>query len=299
MGLPTDTGRGPDPLAAGPGERTVTELVILLREGRESSSGGDADAGVAGADPAGPPQPATMDALVDVLWSAQYLAPGALCAFAGDAEALPESGGDGDPLPAPAATHALSLRFGGAGPAAAFASHPAFAGPAAAAVASGLLAAPPTVLAFTSRAPDDLEPLFRRGAEWEEGVDVCLAFSEVGSGGGAASSSSPGAAADADADAYLADLAALAESSLAGALQACPGRLVRPPSAAPAAWTHALLARFGGPSQAAAFLALPPLRAAAATGAGSSPLVLEAVEAWRIAPAAGGSQGPPPVGAPR
>jgi hypothetical protein len=280
MGRPTnaqareEAGRGPAAPAAAAGERTVTELVILLQEGE--------DDGVA-----------TTAALLDELWSAQYLAPGALCAFAGDAVSLP-----GRPLVTPAATHALALRFGAPAAAQHFVDHPAFSAPASTAIASGLLARPPTILAFETRAPDDLEPLFRRGPEWEAGLDLCLVFAP------APSQPAPGAGDPVcSPDAFVSDLAALAESSLAGALQACPGRLVSPPTTFPGGATHALVARFELASQAAAFLALPPLVAAAggveAAAAAGSPLLLVAVEAWSIAPAAAGNQQAPPVGAPR
>ncbi len=271
-------------------DHTVTELVVLLREGEAAASPPSPPA-----DPLGP-QSQTMDALVDELWSAQYLAPGALCAFAGDAVGLT------GPLPAlvrPTASHGLALRFPAPPAAASFVAHPAFAAPADAAVAAGLLAAPPTILAFTTRSPDEsLEALFRRGAEWEDGLEVCLVFAPVPGpeeGQGATPACSP--------DAFTSDLAALAESSLAGALQACPGRLVTPPSSGlPPGASHALLARFARADQAEAFLSLPPLVAAAggpdAAAAAGSPLLLVGLEAWSIAPAAGAAQ-PPPMGAPR
>lgn len=278
-------GVGGSVAAAAAAERTVTELIILLQEGAEENANASASA-----DPLAPTQ--TLDTLVDELWTAQYLAPGALCAFAGDAISLPA----GRALVAPLATHALALRFGGPAAAAGFVAHPAFDAPAAAAAAAGLLARPPTVLAFETRAPDDLEPLFRRGPEWEAGLDLCLVFSPTP----AASPAEPICAADA----FISDLAALAESSLAGALQACSGRLVSPPSSGlPGAASHALVARFERPDQAGAFLALPPVVAAASgvegAAAAGSPLLLVAVEAWSIAPAVAGNQQAPPVGAPR
>ncbi|KAK9843439.1 hypothetical protein WJX81_002680 [Elliptochloris bilobata] len=57
---------------------------------------------------------------------------------------------------------------------------------------------------------------------------------------------------------YLRQLADVAQSSLAGAVQATHGRLR---SATGGPWTHALLTRFSDRAQLRAFLALPPCRA--------------------------------------
>ena len=150
-------------------------------------------------------------------------------------------------------------------------------------------------LLFAATAPDGLEPLFRRGPEWEAGVEAVLVLAQV-----------PGAA-DADADAYVAQLAALAESSLAGALQATHGRLVNPSGArtfgaeGEAAdleaerWTHALMARFEAADQLAAFLARPPVAALAEGGGGEeAPVTGALVTQWAVAPAAGAGGGAPP-----
>ena len=151
----------------------------------------------------------------------------------------------------PPVTHALHVRFGSTAAAAAFLAHPAVAGAVAGAAASA--AADTGVLLFGGRVPSpSLESLFRRGPEWEAGVERVFVLAQVeGADGGAA-------------DAWLADVATLAESSVAGALQATAGRLAVP--GIPAGATHALMTRFAGPAGLAAFLGLPAVAALAAGG---------------------------------
>lgn len=204
------------------------------------------------------PRPATLDGL----WSTQYLAPGALCAFAG---ATMSGGGGGF-------THALHLRFPDPATASSFLAHPATA------AATGAL--PPaalTTLLFPGRvAAATLESLFRRGGAWESGVERVLLLAQRADD-------------DAAADAWLSDIASLAESAAAGALQATGGRLVGGPAAAGA--THALLARFADKGLLDRFMQLPAVASMAGgeRGEGGAPPPLAAVggATFEIAPAQG------------
>lgn len=267
--------------------------------------------------------------MLDELWSAQYLAPGTLCAFAGETATATAGEGEGEgqgqaggtaaatpsspppasspssppssspssppsPLsPATDFTHALHMRFANAAAAAAFISHGAFsaaaerASEASAGGGSGSPPRPPLLAVFCGRVdPPSLESLFRRGPEWESGIEHALLLrstSEGGSGDGDAGA----------ADLYVSQLRELAESSLVGAVQSTSGRVV-PPSSPPhsassdspqCAATHAILTRFARPEQLRAFLALPPVKAllspspSPAEGGGSPPPPLAPIRA--------------------
>lgn len=205
-----------------------------------------------------PAPPATLDGL----WSTQYLAPGALCAFAGAT------------TPGGVFTHALHMRFPDPATAATFLGHPATAAKTGALPPSSL-----TTLLFPGRvAAATLESLFRRGAEWEAGVEAALLLAQRGD--------------DAAADAWLSDVASLAESAAAGALQATGGRLVGGPGAGGA--THALLARFEDAGQLGAFMRLPAVAAMVDWGEGEGgggaappPLAVVGSATMEVAPAQG------------
>lgn len=248
------------------------------------------------------------NAVLDELWSAQYLAPGTLCAFAGETTTTTTTAADSSPSSSSSSfTHALHMRFPNPRAAAAFVAHPAFSAAreraeaaAAAAGASNSSGSnssdcsdsdgnknnPVVVVAFEGRVdPPSLETLFRRGAEWESGVEHVMILSSCSNaeGGGAGGGAGGGeaeeeAAAAAAADKFVSQLRELAESSLAGAVQSTAGRVFSvggedPPAAAAAAAadgslpapplrpTHAVLTRFAAEEQLRAFLALPPVTA--------------------------------------
>jgi len=213
------------------------------------------------------------NAVLDELWSAQYLAPGTLCAFAGETAAAasgapppapPSRPGDGGFCPSspPSFTHALHVRFPNPKACTAFVAHPAFsaardkAEEAAAAAASGGEKTH-LVVAFEGRVnPPSLETLFRRGAEWESGVEHVMILSSSSETGNEASSAA--------ADEFVSQLSELAESSLVGAVQSTSGRvfpLVEDSDDSHLRPTHALLTRFAAEEQLRAFLALPPVEA--------------------------------------
>lgn len=217
--------------------------------------------------------------MLDELWSAQYLAPGTLCAFAGEmttAAAAPSS--LSSLSPSTDFTHALHMRFANPAAATAFICHQAFSAAleraknAAAAGGSSEIPGPrpPLLVVFSARVdPPSLETLFRRGPEWEAGIEHALLLSDdVGQGEGREEGTEGGGeAATAAADLYVSQLRELAESSLVGAVQSTSGRVVQAPSSPssssspPHSATHAILTRFAGPEQLRAFLALPPIKA--------------------------------------
>jgi len=220
--------------------------------------------------------------VLDELWSAQYLAPGTLCAFAGETAAAASQGGGGgeasggtakalDPLAAPATdfTHALHMRFPTAAAASAFMAHGAFSAAAERArqasekAGEGGPSRPPLVAVFEGRVePPSLETLFRRGPEWESGIEHALLLSSHGSG-----EEGDEEGREAAADLFVSQLRELAESSLVGAVQSTSGRVVsQAPSSSQSSSpqncaTHAILTRFAGPEQLRAFLGLPPVEA--------------------------------------
>ena len=304
--------------------------------------------------------------MLDELWSAQYLAPGTLCAFAGETatattaaasegeEEEEAAGGGGtaaaispppssssssssSPPLAPAMdfTHALHMRFPNAAAAAAFIGHGAFSAAAERAreASSGSRregsdggggggggssegSSLPLLAVFSGRVdPPSLEALFRRGPEWESGIEHALLLSTSrgcgaqggsggGRGGGGAAAAEGGgdgeeAAAEAAADLFVSQLRELAESSLVGAVQSTSGRVVALPSSSPPHYsssssphraTHAILTRFAGPEQLRAFLELPPVKALLSP----PPLPVPSSEGNGGAGGEGGAAPPPP-----
>lgn len=96
-------------------------------------------------------------------------------------------------------------------------------------------------LVFEGTVAKRLEALFRRGDEFASGVEHILLL-QPGSNGGAG------------ADAFLERLAALAESSVAGGIQASYGAVI---SCAHTAATHVLMTRFAAQQQIEQLLATP------------------------------------------
>lgn len=86
-----------------------------------------------------------------------------------------------------------------------------------------------------------LEALFRRGEEFATGVEHVLLLQ-------------PGGAAPEAADAFLSQLGALAESSVAGGIQASHGAVI---SCVHAAATHVLMTRFASAAQVEQLLRTP------------------------------------------
>jgi len=129
-------------------------------------------------------------------------------------------------------------------------------------------------LVFEGCAGRALEPMFRRGPDFEQpgGVEQLWLLGSSGEdrggdrgadrGGG---DRGAGSAGDASAAAsFLSRLGELAESSAAGAVQATFGPVIA--ASPPSALTHVLMARFAGLGQAAAFAALPPCAAISGGG---------------------------------
>ncbi|RMZ52274.1 hypothetical protein APUTEX25_001664 [Auxenochlorella protothecoides] len=163
--------------------------------------------------------PTTPVATRDSLWSLQYMLPGPITACAGS---WTPAGGPGSTPGAPALRgapfqHGVMSRFADPQRRASYLSHPRFASVLeGGGGAPGLAATAPTLCAWTltfdTRVPRDLETLFRRGEEWEAGVELVLGFAlPQGAGGGHGAAV---AATD-----LLSGVADLAESSVYGAVQ--------------------------------------------------------------------------------
>ena len=268
--------------------------------------------------------------MLDELWSAQYLAPGTLCAFAGETTTTMSKGGGtaanssspSSPSSPPATdfTHALHMRFASAAAAQAFVSHKAFSearegaeraccssSSSSSSSSGGGEKSKPLLVVFSGRVdPPSLETLFRRGAEWESGIEHALLLASTSGEGGKEDGGEEGG--EAAADLYVSQLRELAESSLVGAVQSTSGRIAAAAAASPHSATHAVLTRFAAPEQLRAFLELPPVKAllspAAAEGSGGgesasppppplAPVRAVASAQYNIAPAQGvtGRQG--------
>lgn len=106
-------------------------------------------------------------------------------------------------------------------------------------------------LVFEGTVTKRLEALFRRGDEYASGVEHILLLQ-------------PGLSGGAGADEFLERLAALAESSVAGGIQASYGAVI---SCAHAAATHVLMTRFAAAQQVQQLLATPACAAVMARDA--------------------------------
>ena len=309
------------------------------------------------------------------LWSAQYMAPGVLCAFAG--ASLPSD----VPGPSAVATHAVRFRFGNAQVHAAVSSSlplylcscaqqlsrgvprhawllsqvaDAFLGHAAVqeSLAQGMDSGRcegALSISFEGQVEAELEAVFCRGPEWDAGLEHLFLFqaSPVRPKTWAmqrlhtavqqcrawvfAARQAPPDSSEEEVDGYLLDLAALAQSSLAGALQSTHGRvrcaglwlriLAWSPMQSPliacmqgaspccvvvarsvssmGAWkgtspgcTHGMLCRFATKGQLQSFLRLPPCEALLAN-AGDVPMHAVLSFAYSIAPPAGSKNASP------
>ncbi len=153
-----------------------------------------------------------------------------------------------------------------------------------------------STLCFTSAVPNELEAIFRRGSEWDEGVEAVIALKLQ-----------PGCPAE-DAAEFLSLTQQLAGSSAFGAVQAVSGRASdllqhlkseenEENSAAATCPDFVLLVRFEGKQQLESFVECPPV-AAVLEGDERSPLAATWAAAIEIAPAAN-SNSSPQRGAPR
>lgn len=226
------------------------------------------------------------------MWSLQYQAAGPICACAGPLSPLP--GATGAAL-APPFTHAVLFRYGQEPLMRAFLANERVRemlerGAAGAAAAAA-------TLCFTSGVPNELEAIFRRGSEWDEGVEAVLALSL-----------NAGVPAE-DAAEFLSLTQQLASSSAFGAVQAASGRasdLLRHFDSGDgdgdgnggACPDFVLLVRFEGKEQLAAFVACPPV-AAVLEGDERAPLAAVWAAALEVAPAANSRSSPPQSGPPQ
>ncbi|KAK9907748.1 hypothetical protein WJX75_009165 [Coccomyxa subellipsoidea] len=131
------------------------------------------------------------------------MAPGTLCAFGG-AQVASSAG-------CPPFTHAVRFRFGSQAAANQFLTSEAVQG--VLADDSTSTSQRNTTVLFEGRIASDLEAMFCRGSEWERGAEHAIIFKAAST------------ATSEQIEEYLVQLAALAESSLAGALQCTYGKI--------------------------------------------------------------------------
>ncbi|KAI3423404.1 hypothetical protein D9Q98_010621 [Chlorella vulgaris] len=198
--------------------------------------------------------------VVDAIWSLQYAAAGPICASAGPLPAALAR----MPPPAAACSHAVLFRYGTEAALQRFQAQPRVRLMLSGADAPQGTAI--TTLNFLGAVPNELEAVFRRGGQWEAGLELVLALAvQEGSEAG-------------DASEFLSLSRQLAVSPAFGAVQCSYGRclsVVRhgsggnggggeeggPGSAELAAPDMLLLARFEGEEQLRQFLCCPPLAA--------------------------------------
>jgi hypothetical protein len=210
--------------------------------------------------------PEQMEVLLDSLWSMQYMVPaGIMCASAGpvvSCTAYPASAGQGQPPATPAApqqqqqlqpecqwqcgfTHAVQFRLASRLHLEHLMAHHLMAS-SRDHVAD--LCTDHAQLVFEGMVTKRLEALFRRGEEFQSGVEHVLLLQ-------------PGANGGVGADTFLAQLAELAESSVAGGIQASHGAVI---SCVHAAATHVLMTRFAAAQQVQQLLGTPACAAVVA-----------------------------------
>lgn len=220
---------------AGPEKASVVELLWLLK------AKSDAD-------------PEQIEVLLDSLWSLQYMVPaGILCAAAGpvvscttypcatqqlqqlmSAEQQQQPKGQWQC----GFTHAVHFRLANRLKLEHLMAHPLMAS---SRDAVAELCTDHAQLVFEGMVTKRLEALFRRGEEFESGVEHILLLQ-------------PGANGGLGADDFLSQLAGLAESSVAGGIQASHGAVI---SCVHAAATHVLMVRFAAPQQVQQLLGTP------------------------------------------
>lgn len=219
-----------------------------------------------------------VEALLDSLWSLQYLVPaGILCASAGPVVSCVAYQQQQQELgqqqqqsaQAPSSwqcgfTHAVHFRLGNRASLEHLLVHPLMAS---SRDAVDALCSAASQLVFEGMVAKRLEALFRRGEEYEAGVEHVLLL-QPGAGGGAG------------ADEFLSNLASLAESSVAGGIQASHGAVI---SCVHAAATHVLMTRFAGMGQVQQLIGTPAC-AAVVGGDARVPVVAVASLCISIAP---------------
>lgn len=113
-----------------------------------------------------------MAAVVDGIWSLQYMAAGPICGTAGPLSQFRCAAGTG--ASCRPFSHAVLFRY--ANPA----NRERFEGQPRVQLMLGGTGAPPgtqvSTLNFQGRVPSELEAIFRRGGEWAEGVELVLAL---------------------------------------------------------------------------------------------------------------------------
>lgn len=234
---------------AGPPEKSsVVELLWLLK------ARSDVD-------------PEQIEELLDSLWSLQYLVPaGILCASAGPVVSCTayEQQQPQQPVTTSSSlaaagqaeqrskgrwqcgfTHAVHFRLGSRLNLEHLMAHPLMSS---SRDAVDALCTDHAQLVFEGMVTKRLEALFRRGEEFESGVEHVLLLQPSSNGG-------------LGADAFLAQLAELAESSVAGGIQASHGAVI---SCVHAAATHVLMTRFAAPQQVQQLLGTPACAAVVA-----------------------------------
>ncbi|CAL8462957.1 g2491 [Coccomyxa elongata] len=202
--------------------------------------------------------------IVGHLWSAQYRAPGTLCAFGG-AQLADDVGSSAT---SSQYTHAVRFRFGSQAAADSFLSSATVQTCLTTDLASKLQSR--KLVLFEGRVASDLEAIFCRGSEWNSGAEHIFIFKAT-----------PRATFE-EVDQHLTQLAALAESSLAGALQTTHGKIWSS-EFEDSGGTHAMLTRFETQKQLQAFLRLPPC-AALLSAVNNSPVSALVSFAYNIAP---------------
>ncbi|BDA48047.1 hypothetical protein COCOBI_11-3040 [Coccomyxa sp. Obi] len=198
------------------------------------------------------------------LWSAQYRAPGTLCAFGGAHLANTP----GSTATSSNYTHAVRFRFGSQAAADSFLSNAAVQTCLTKDLASKLQSR--KLVLFEGPVASDLEAIFCRGSEWDSGAEHIFIFKATPQ------------ATSREVDEHLKQLAALAESSLAGALQTTHGK-ISSSSYEDSGGTHAMLTRFETQKQLQAFLRLPPC-AALLSAVNNLPVSALVSFAYNIAP---------------
>jgi hypothetical protein len=182
---------------------------------------------------------------LDTVWSLQYMARNIVCASAGAITSITSS--PSNQAPSAAAlnfTHVVHFRLMSRGAFEEFMAHPMTAKVMSETIAP--LCKQTAQVVFEGLVTKQLEALFRRGEEFESGLEHVIMMV-------------PGQANPADAQAFLGQLATLAESSVAGGIQASYGAALCCPHLD--GCTHVFMTRFAAKQQIQQFLMTPPCQA--------------------------------------
>ena len=212
---------------SGPVEKAAVVEYLLLLQAKEGASAED------------------IEVALDTVWSLQYMARNIICASAGAITSITYS--PSNRAPAAAAlnfTHVVHFRLMSRGAFEEFMANPTTAKVMTETVAP--LCEQTAQVVFEGLVTKQLEALFRRGEEFETGLEHVIMMV-------------PGQANPADAQAFLAQLATLAESSVAGGIQASFGAALCCPHLD--GCTHVFMTRFAAKQQIQQFLLTPPCQA--------------------------------------